>query len=53
MKKTYIAPCMVIVKIQTVGMIAASMQLNNETVGTSSALSRGNGSLWDDDDEDY
>ena len=52
MKKIYIAPCIEIVKIHTTGMIATSMGLNNETVGGSSVLSRGSGSLWDDDEEE-
>ena len=55
MNKTYIAPCMEIVKVQTAaGMLAGSFQLNNsETVSGSSALSReSDGSFWDDE-EDY
>ena len=53
MKKTYIAPEMEIVKVQTVGMIATSstMELNSTTVSGSSALSRESGGVWDDDDE--
>lgn len=52
MKKTYIAPCMEIVNVQTAAMLAGSMDLNSETVSGDRALSRGNGSLWDDDDEE-
>ena len=54
MKKTYIAPGMVIVKVQTAGMLAQSFNLNSDTVSGNSALSRESGSsFWDDDDEDY
>ena len=56
MKKTYIAPEMKAVKVQTVGMIATStMELNSTQVSGSSALSRESGGVWDDDDdeEDY
>ena len=52
MKKTYIAPGMVIVKIQTAGMIATSMELNSTQVSGSSALSRkSGGSFWDDEED--
>ena len=52
MKKTYIAPKMEIVKVRTAASIlAGSMNLNNETVGGSSALSReSGGSFWDDEE---
>ena len=57
MKKTYIAPGMVIVKVQTAGMLAqSSFSLNSsssERVSGSSALSRESGSSIWDDDEDY
>ena len=55
MKKTYIAPCMEIVKVQTAGMLAqSSFNLNSsETVSGSSALSRESGGSFGDDDEDY
>lgn len=54
MKKTYIAPGMVIVKVQTAGMLAqSSFNLNSETVEGSSALSRESGGSFGDDDEDY
>ena len=56
MKKTYIAPGMVIVKVKTAaGMLAGSFDLNSEErVNGNKALSRGNrGSSWDDDEEDY
>ena len=57
MKKTYIAPGMVIVKVQTAaGMLAQnSFNLNSssERVSGSSALSRESGSSFWDDDEDY
>ncbi len=52
MKKTYIAPGMVIVKVQTAGMLAQSFELNNTTVEGNKALSRSGDSLWDDDDEE-
>lgn len=53
MKKTYIAPEMKVVEIQTAGMLAQSFNLNSSTVEGSSALSReSDGSFWDDD-EDY
>ena len=58
MKKTYIAPEMEIVKVQTAGMLAQSsfdLKSNSGIVSGSSALSRRRGGLWDDDDkeEDY
>ena len=53
MKKTYIAPGMVIVNVQTAAMLAASMDLNSETVKGSSALSRKSGGSFWDEDEDY
>lgn len=56
MKKTYNAPEMKVVKVQTAGMLAqSSFNLNSsETVSGSSALSRESGSsIWDDDEEDY
>lgn len=50
MKKTYFAPEIKVVMIQTVGMLAQSpMELNSETVSGNSALSR-RGS-WDDDED--
>ena len=55
MKKTYNAPEMKVVKVQTAGMLAqSSFGLNNSTtVSGSSAMSReSDGSFWDDD-EDY
>ena len=52
MKKTYIAPGMVIVKIQTAGMLAQSFELKSGTVGGSAALSReSGGSFWDDEED--
>ena len=54
MRKTYNAPEMTVVEIQTAGMIATSMDLNGTTVNGSAALSReSDGSFWDDDEEDY
>ena len=53
MKKTYIAPEMEIVNVQTAAMLAGSMDLNSDTVNGSSALSRRGGGVWDDDEEDY
>ena len=58
MKKTYIAPGMKIVKVQTAaGMLAGSRTMdvnnNNITVRGTSALSRESGfSFWDDDEGD-
>ena len=40
MKKTYNAPCMEIVKIQTTGMIATSMVIFDETVDVGNVLMR-------------
>ena len=51
MRKTYIAPGMVIVKVQTAGMLAGSMNLNSTTVGGGDALSRGGRGGWDDDED--
>ena len=53
MKKTYIAPGMVIVNVQTAAMLAGSMDLYDDTVKGSSALSRESGGSFWDDDEDY
>ena len=55
MKKTYIAPEMNVVKIQTASMLAQSMDLFDEKVGGDAALSRRRGSRcdYDDDEEDY
>lgn len=54
MKKTYIAPGMVIVKVQTAAMLAVSMDLNSSTtVKGDEALSRESGGSFGDDDEDY
>ena len=56
MKKTYITPGMVIVKVQTAGMLAqSSFSLNSssERVSGTSALSRESGGSFWDDDEDY
>ena len=55
MKKTYIAPEMNVVKIQTASMLAQSMGLYGDRVEGSDALSRRRGSRcdYDDDDEDY
>ena len=54
MRKTYNAPEMKVVKIQTAGMLAqSSFGLNSETVGGSAALSRERGGNFWDDDEDY
>ena len=52
MKKTYIAPGMEIVNVQTAaGMLAGSFELNSETVSRDKVLSRRGGSLWDDDED--
>ncbi|MBR6188405.1 MAG: hypothetical protein IKQ59_05545 [Prevotella sp.] len=53
MKKTYIAPGMEIVNVQTDAMLAESMDLNRETVSGNSALSRKSGGSFWDDEEDY
>ena len=54
MRKTYNAPEMTVVEIQTAGMIATSMNLNSsEQVSGNRALSREGGfSFWDDEEED-
>ena len=52
MKKTYIAPGMVIVKVQTAAsMLTESFNLHSTTVSGDKALSRRGGGVWDDDDE--
>ena len=53
MKKTYIAPCMEIVKVQIAGsmLLEASLNLNSETVSGSNALSRRSNRSWNDDEE--
>lgn len=54
MKKIYKAPEMKIVKVETTQIMAGSPGYGGNTVETSGNLSRGGGSLWDDDeDEDY
>jgi hypothetical protein len=55
MKKTYIAPGMVIVKVQTAASIltGSSFDLNSERVSGGAALSRERGGNFWDDDEDY
>ena len=57
MRKTYNAPEMKVVKVQTAaGMLAGSFNLNSssERVSGNEALSReSGGSFWDDDEEDY
>ena len=57
MKKTYMIPATTVVKVGLSQMIAGSVdgfnnELNTTGSGGSNALSRRNGSLWDDDDED-
>lgn len=53
MKKTYQNPTMIIVKIQTVHMIADSLTIGDSVTTTSGAESRRRGrSSWSDD-EDY
>lgn len=55
MKKTYINPKMVIVKIQTVQMLANSLDMKDSPSSTptpGTTLSR-RGNLWDDEDEEY
>ena len=55
MKKTYINPQTVIVRIQTQQMIANSFKaaFGEGTKGGGEAASRGSGDfLWDDDDEE-
>lgn len=52
MKKTYIAPEMEIVKVQTAAiMLKESFNMNSTTVSGDKALSRRGGGVWDDDDE--
>ena len=61
MKKIYQTPTTLIVKVKATRMMAGSPEgfkggLNSAPTGTngngSNALSRGGGSLWDDDDYD-
>ena len=54
MKKTYIAPGMEIVNVQTAAMLAGSMDLNSESVSGNKALSRrrSRGDYWDDEEDD-
>ena len=53
MRKTYNAPEMNVVEIQTAASIlAGSFNLNDAPVGGNSALSReSDGSFWDDDED--
>ena len=51
MKKIYQIPEIKVVKIQAAQMIASSLGVEGEAVGTT-MLSR-EGSFFDDDDEDY
>ena len=55
MRKTYIAPEMKVVEIQTAAsMLTGSFDLKSERVKGNEALSRERGSsIWDDDEEDY
>ena len=52
MRKTYFAPEIKVVMIQTAGMLAQSFELKSGTVGGSAALSReSGGSFWDDEED--
>jgi len=56
MKKTYMQPSTVEVKIETLSMIAASGEANPKFVPdqeTTTMDSRRNRSIWDDEEEDY
>ena len=57
MKKEYMSPQAIVVKIQTQKMIAQSangVTIMSGDADNSDALGRGGNSLWDDDeDEDY
>jgi len=53
MKKEYISPDMLVVTLQTTGMMAASpLGKYDKPVGTSGALSRRQGMDYDDEEED-
>ena len=56
MKKTYMIPATIVVKIGLTQIIAGTVEGFNRELNTtggngSNALSRRGGSLWDDDDE--
>ena len=53
MKKTYNAPCMEIVKIQTAAMLAGSMDLFEDTVDEGNVLIREVDDDFWDYEEDY
>ncbi len=47
-KKTYIAPQMEIMEVETVEMIATSLGMYGDEVDSNGQLSRGNRDIWDD-----
>ena len=54
MKKTYINPEIMVVKIEVERILAASTEIEVSTTnydGSTSVESRGFGSFWDDDEE--
>ena len=51
MKKTYQNPEMIIIKVQTAQMVAASTELYGKDA-TGTAMSRRGRSVWDDDEDD-
>ena len=55
MKKTYIQPETIVVRLETEGMIAASLQISNKTVDTSNGgqlTNKKESSIWGSDEEE-
>jgi hypothetical protein len=56
MKKTYIQPETIVVRLETEGMIAASLQISNKTVNTSEdggqLTNKKESSIWGSDEEE-
>ena len=48
MKKTYIAPMMEEINIETIEMMAASLATSDETIDSKDALSNGRRGTWGD-----
>lgn len=48
MKKTYIAPMMEEINIETIEMMAASLATSDETINSSDALSNSRRGTWGD-----
>ena len=52
MKKTYVQPKVNVVAINTLQMLASSLEVNKtELTGDVSGNSRGGGGFWDDEEE--